>query len=53
VVDFSIPELDTAIEKLRLHGVDLPSGVETNAAGRWAMFHDPAGNLVEIVEFKQ
>ncbi len=53
VVAFSTPELEPAIEKLRLHGVDLPWGVETNAAGRWVMFHDPAGNLVELVEFKQ
>ncbi len=53
VIAFSIPELESAIEKLRHHGVDLPRGVETNAAGRWVMFHDPAGNLVELVEFKQ
>ncbi|MCX6036263.1 MAG: hypothetical protein NTV38_15040 [Chloroflexi bacterium] len=51
VVAFSIPDLDTAIKKLRLHAVDLPWGVETNSASRWVMFHDPAGNLVEIVEF--
>ena len=38
-------------ETLRLYGVDLPWGVETNAASRWVMFHDPAGNLVELVEF--
>ncbi|HEX7540883.1 MAG TPA: VOC family protein [Anaerolineales bacterium] len=53
LVAFSIPELDRAIEKLHLHGINLPWGVETNAAGRWVMFHDPAGNLVELVEFKQ
>jgi catechol 2,3-dioxygenase-like lactoylglutathione lyase family enzyme len=51
VVAFSIPELEPAIEKLHLHGVDLPWAVETNAAGRWVMFRDPAGNLVELVEF--
>jgi catechol-2,3-dioxygenase len=53
VVAFSIPDLDKAVERLRLHSVDLPWGVETNATGRWVMFHDPAGNLVELVEFKQ
>ena len=53
VVAFSIPDLDIAIEKLRLHSMNLPWGVETNEAGRWVMFHDPSGNLVELVEFKQ
>lgn len=51
MVAFSIPELEPAIEKLHLHGVDLPWGMETNAADRWVMFRDPAGNLVELVEF--
>jgi len=32
--------------------VDPPWGVEINTAGRWVMFHDRAGNLVEKVEFK-
>jgi catechol 2,3-dioxygenase-like lactoylglutathione lyase family enzyme len=50
VVAFSIPELEPAIEKLHLHEVDLPWGVETNAAGRWVMFRDPAENLVKLVE---
>ena len=53
VIAFSVPELDAAIETLRLHGVDLPWGVETNATSRWVMFHDPAGNLVELVEFNK
>lgn len=51
VVTFSIQDLDSAIEKLRFHGVDMPWGVESNASGRWVMFHDPAGNLVELVEW--
>ncbi|HEX7620372.1 MAG TPA: hypothetical protein VF359_04150 [Anaerolineales bacterium] len=51
MVAFSIPELEPAIEKLHVHGVDLPWGMETNAADRWVMFRDPAGNLVELVEF--
>jgi catechol 2,3-dioxygenase-like lactoylglutathione lyase family enzyme len=53
VLAISIPVLDQAIEKLRNHGVDLPWGEETNENGRWVMFHDPAGNLVELVEFKK
>jgi predicted enzyme related to lactoylglutathione lyase len=53
VLAFSIPDLDQAIEKLRNHGVDLPWGEETNENGRWVMFRDPAGNLVELVELKK
>ena len=51
VVAFSVPDLDQAVERLTVHGVALPWGVETNASGKWAMFHDPAGNLIELVEF--
>jgi catechol 2,3-dioxygenase-like lactoylglutathione lyase family enzyme len=51
VLAFSVPALDPAIEILRSHGVDLPWGVESNPAGRWVMFHDPAGNLIELVEW--
>jgi predicted enzyme related to lactoylglutathione lyase len=50
VVALSVPNLDAAVEKLQSHGVDLAWGVETNATGRWVMFHDPAGNLIELVE---
>ncbi len=53
VVAFSIPELDNAVQTLRLHGVDLPWGVETNADSRWVIFRDQEGNLVELVEFIQ
>jgi catechol 2,3-dioxygenase-like lactoylglutathione lyase family enzyme len=53
VVAFSIPNLDKGVEKLRMHGVSLPWGVESNARGRWVMFRDPEGNLIELVEFKR
>ena len=53
VVAFSIPDLDAAMEKLRIHGVNLPWGVESNASSRWVMFRDPAGNLIELVEFRR
>jgi len=51
VVAFSVSDLETATENLRLHEVALPWGVEKNDSGRWVIFHDPAGNLVELVEF--
>lgn len=53
VLAFSVADLDEAMEPLRLHGVQLPWGVESNASGRWVMFHDPAGNLVELVQFNE
>jgi catechol-2,3-dioxygenase len=48
---FTVDDLDTRLEKLRLHGVPLPWGVEQDSGSRWVMFHDPGGNLVELVEF--
>jgi hypothetical protein len=36
-----------------LHNVELPWGLESNPAGRWVMFHDPAGNLIELVQWTQ
>ncbi len=51
VVAFSVPDLDKAVEKLQLHNVELPHGVEAGPAGRWVKLHDPAGNLIELVEW--
>jgi catechol 2,3-dioxygenase-like lactoylglutathione lyase family enzyme len=50
VVAFSVPDLEAAVKKLQFHGVNLPWGLETNTSERWVMFHDPAGNLIELVE---
>ena len=50
MVAFSVPDLEAAVKKLQFHEVDLPWGVEINATERWVMFHDPAGNLIELVE---
>jgi len=52
VVAFSTPDLEAAMKKLQSHGVSLPWGMESNASSRWVMFHDPEGNLLELVEFK-
>jgi catechol 2,3-dioxygenase-like lactoylglutathione lyase family enzyme len=47
---FAVDDLDAALERLKEHQVSLPWGVGHDARSRWAMFHDPAGNLVELVE---
>jgi len=43
-----VDDLDAAVERLQTHGVELPWGVEEGQGTRWVMFHDPAGNLIEI-----
>jgi hypothetical protein len=40
------------IDRLRLHHVDLPWGIEEDADSRWVMCYDPAGNLIELAQFK-
>lgn len=52
VIAFEVKSLAAAVERLRAHGVALPWGVEEDARARWVMFHDPAGNLIELAEFK-
>jgi catechol 2,3-dioxygenase-like lactoylglutathione lyase family enzyme len=52
IVALAVDDLDAAIDRLRLHRVDLPWGVEEDADSRWVMFHDPAGNLIELAQFK-
>lgn len=52
IIAFAIDDLDEAINRLRAHHVDLPWGIEEDADSRWVMFHDPAGNLIELAYFK-
>jgi catechol 2,3-dioxygenase-like lactoylglutathione lyase family enzyme len=46
---FAVDDLEAAVERLQAHNVELPWGIEHDAGSRWAMFYDPAGNLVEVV----
>ena len=48
---FAVDDLESAVERLHAHGVKLPWGIEDGMESRWALFRDPAGNLVELVEF--
>jgi catechol 2,3-dioxygenase-like lactoylglutathione lyase family enzyme len=45
---FRVRDLDEAVERLQAHGVELPWGIEGHDDSRWVMFHDPAGNLIEL-----
>jgi catechol 2,3-dioxygenase-like lactoylglutathione lyase family enzyme len=51
LIAFAVKDLDAAVARLRAHDVQLPWGIEGDAHSRWVMFHDPAGNLVELVQF--
>lgn len=50
---FAVEDLEAAVESLESHGVALPWGVEKSATQRWVKFYDPAGNLIEFVEFER
>ena len=51
----AVSSLDQTVEALREAGVELPWGIEEFGApepsSRYVMFHDPAGNLIEVVEW--
>ncbi len=51
VVAFQVDNLDKSVEKLTANHIDLPWGIEQDQASRWVMFYDPAGNLIELVQF--
>ncbi len=51
ILAFAVDDLDAAIEHLKQHQVELPWGVEEDENSRWVMIHDPAGNLIELVQF--
>jgi predicted enzyme related to lactoylglutathione lyase len=53
VVAFAVQDLDAAVERLQAHAVEIPWGIKEGAESRWVMFHDPAGNLIELAQFKQ
>jgi catechol 2,3-dioxygenase-like lactoylglutathione lyase family enzyme len=49
---FAVDDLAAAVARLQTHGVELPWGIEKDEYSRWVMFHDPAGNLIELVQFE-
>jgi catechol 2,3-dioxygenase-like lactoylglutathione lyase family enzyme len=50
VVALTVDDLDAAVNRLRAHQVELPWGIEEGSGLRWVMIHDPAGNLIELVQ---
>ncbi len=53
LIAFSVDDLDTAVKGLQEHHIVLPWGVEKDLNSRWVMFYDPAGNLIELVQFEK
>ena len=51
IIAFAVDDLDAAVERLRTLQIELPWGIEEDAGSRWVMFHDPAGNLIELAQF--
>ena len=51
----TVSDLEQEVIKLKHHGFDFPWGIEEfndgNTASRYVMFYDPAGNLIELVEW--
>ncbi len=51
----TVPDLDKSVRALREAGVKLPWGIEEfgvpTPSSRFVMFHDTAGNLIEIVQW--
>jgi glyoxylase I family protein len=53
LIAFAVEDLDDAVAHLQAHGVELPWGIEVSEEARWVMFYDPAGNLIEFVQFNK
>jgi catechol 2,3-dioxygenase-like lactoylglutathione lyase family enzyme len=51
VLAFAVRDLDVAVQHLQSHDIELVQGIETGASERWIRFYDPAGNLIELVQF--
>lgn len=52
VLTFTVQDIELALEHLEEHGVETLNGIESGGDTRWVLFHDPAGNLVELAQFE-
>ena len=48
ILALSVDNLGNAIARLEDNAVEMPWRIEEDANSRWVMFHDPAGNLIEL-----
>jgi len=52
LIALSVDDLNSAIERLKAHHVDLLKDVEEDLDSRWVFFRDPGGSLIELVHWK-
>jgi catechol 2,3-dioxygenase-like lactoylglutathione lyase family enzyme len=46
----AVGDFQGAVDRLAAADVRMPWGIEEDTDSRWVMFHDPAGNLIELVD---
>ncbi|MBW8009678.1 MAG: VOC family protein [Chloroflexi bacterium] len=46
----AVNDLDKLVGQLSTHEIPLPWGIEGQSPRKYVMFHDPAGNLIELVQ---
>lgn len=51
IMAFTVDDLERTVERLEEHQVGMPWGIEGGNGTRWVMLYDPAGNLIELVQF--
>jgi catechol 2,3-dioxygenase-like lactoylglutathione lyase family enzyme len=51
IIAFSVEDIQRSFVMLKENEVELPWGIEESPAAKWIMFNDPAGNLIELVQF--
>jgi predicted enzyme related to lactoylglutathione lyase len=52
VIAFTVDDVDAAIERLKVHYIDLLKDVAEDSDARWGLVRDPGGNLIELVHWK-
>jgi len=50
---FAVEDIELALKHLEDHDVETLHGIEIRGDTHWVLFHDPAGNLVELAQFGQ
>jgi catechol 2,3-dioxygenase-like lactoylglutathione lyase family enzyme len=49
-IALAVAGFQASVDRLTAAHVSMPWGIEGDSASKWVMFHDPAGNLVELVD---
>ena len=50
VVAFRVENIEKTYDDLTARGIKTLHGIESDDWSRWAILHDPAGNLIELAE---